>query len=280
MSRHTHPYGGMWQVSESGLLLRDTTLANATTARHGLLPKLSGASTEVLCGDGAYRALGGSTTPGIGYIRSTFGITDAANDNFSGGSLDTTGARFSGANAWAWVNQGTATATLNRDKCELTVPASTGGWRMIVQDVPASTPWLIRAWVGWPLALVNSTKKGAMVLYDSVGGKIESWGYGISPSGIIWAARWNSVSSFNSSRATVTQLLNYLVPVYFEIENDGTNYILRYGMSESSMVPPVAAFTHTNFLDNAADKIGLAVYSDNAAGSNATMHVEEFYRVL
>jgi hypothetical protein len=39
-------------------------------------------------------------------------------------------------------------------------------------------------------------------------------------------------------------------------------------------------FTHTNWLANAVDKIGLGVYSDNAAGNAATMYVEEFFRVL
>lgn len=57
---------GFHFVRESGLWLSDTTEANATTARHGLLPKLSGNANEVFCGDGQYRAVssgGGGTTP-------------------------------------------------------------------------------------------------------------------------------------------------------------------------------------------------------------------------
>lgn len=253
-----HPFGG------------------APERKHGL--GLSGDATKVLCGDGVERPASGGTSPGVGYLRSGYGITDNANDNFAGASLDTAGTRFSGATAWAWVAQATATAVHARDQMQLTIPASTGGWHLVVQNVPSGT-WLLRAHVGWPQGFLNSTKVGAMVLYDSVGGRLESWGWGISPGGLIWAAKWTNLTTLSATRATIAQTANITNPCYWEIENDGTNYILRYGINEANMVL-FTSFTHTNFLANAADKIGLGVYSDNAAGNAATMYVEEFFRVL
>jgi hypothetical protein len=51
-----------YQVSENGLYLRDNTNANASTTKHGLLPKLSGDVNQVLRGDGTFGAV--STTVG------------------------------------------------------------------------------------------------------------------------------------------------------------------------------------------------------------------------
>lgn len=275
---HTNPYGAFKLVRESGLWLSDTTIANVSTARHGLAPKLSGNATDVFCGDGAYRAVSG--VAGINYIRSTYAITANENDNFASGSLDTGGTRFSGAKAWSWTNQGSATATIARHQLQL-VTGGTTGWHLIKMAVPASTPWLIRCHVGWPITFTSSTKAGGILLYDSVGGKLEHMGFGISPSGLVWASKWNSTSSFNSSRLTVGQTINYLIPCYFEIEDDGTNYYMRYGVNESNMVDAVVGgFARTNFLANVADYICLGVYSDIAAGTNATMYVEEFFRVI
>jgi hypothetical protein len=45
-----------FSVSEGGLYLRDTTIADATTARHGLLPKLPGSTFKVLDGTGVFVA--------------------------------------------------------------------------------------------------------------------------------------------------------------------------------------------------------------------------------
>lgn len=81
--------GGDWRVTEQGLYLRDTTIANATSARHGLLPKLSGVSTEFLNGVGAFAtpAGGGGGWPLLGtYTASASASLDLLTRNASGQS--------------------------------------------------------------------------------------------------------------------------------------------------------------------------------------------------
>jgi hypothetical protein len=58
---HTNSAGGGTLV-EAALALTDITTANATSLRHGFLPKLSGSSSDVLKGDGTWGASGGGTT--------------------------------------------------------------------------------------------------------------------------------------------------------------------------------------------------------------------------
>jgi hypothetical protein len=117
-----------------------------------------------------------------------------------------------------------------------------------------------------------------MFLRDSVGSKIEFWGWGISPTGLIWAGKWTNASSFSATRATGAQTTLYQIPTYWEIEKDATHYYLRYGYSEIGLVE-LTSFTHTNFLDAVADQIGLTCYADTASGTAITMDVGGFYRV-
>jgi hypothetical protein len=56
---------GDYRITESGLYLRDTTIANASTGKHGLLPKLSGSSTDVLRGDGTWGTVSGGSGGGV-----------------------------------------------------------------------------------------------------------------------------------------------------------------------------------------------------------------------
>ena len=70
----------------------DNVTANATSAHHGLLPKLSGAATDVLKGDGSWGAGGGGALASAAYMRTagdytissaTFAAVDATNMSFS-----------------------------------------------------------------------------------------------------------------------------------------------------------------------------------------------------
>lgn len=56
----TGPLGS--SVTEAELSLSDITTANATAARHGLLPKLSNSASDVLKGDGTWGAAAGGGT--------------------------------------------------------------------------------------------------------------------------------------------------------------------------------------------------------------------------
>jgi hypothetical protein len=66
-------------VDEADLSFTDLTTADATIAAHGLLPKLSGSTGDVLKGDGGWAPEAGGATPtGTGLRHVTAGVEDAA----------------------------------------------------------------------------------------------------------------------------------------------------------------------------------------------------------
>lgn len=218
---------------------------------------------------------GGGSTP---YISSPEAITANANDNFQGASLDTAGTRFSGATAWAWVNQGGATATLNANakRLELKAPSSaSANLRLILQAVPSGT-WKYRIRGAYVNASLGASTYVGLALRDSGSGKVETFGLGVSGGNIIWAANWSSATAFNATRTTVNPGSPVDWPAFLEIENDGTNYILRYGKDELNMIQ-LASFTKTNYLTSAADGIGVFAYND--CSQDTWLYCREFYRV-
>lgn len=66
-------------VSESELSFTDITTANATSLKHGLLPKLSGSASDVLKGDGTFGAGGGASFTAL-----TAGDLTVTNDGSNG----------------------------------------------------------------------------------------------------------------------------------------------------------------------------------------------------
>lgn len=81
-------------VTEQMLLFSNTTFGNATTLRHGLLPKLSGNSTDVLKGDGTFGAGGGGG--GASTKLYDFTVTGADKASIDTNVDGTTVANFSG----------------------------------------------------------------------------------------------------------------------------------------------------------------------------------------
>lgn len=56
--QHTTPRLGGYSLTESGLWLSDNTIANVSTTKHGLAPKLPNDATKYLDGSGAYSVPG------------------------------------------------------------------------------------------------------------------------------------------------------------------------------------------------------------------------------
>lgn len=80
--------GAYTQIAEAGFTFTDNTTANATTGRHGLLPKLSGTATEYLDGSGAWSTPGGggSAVTRFAWERASNGVPTLAD-----WTLDTAG---------------------------------------------------------------------------------------------------------------------------------------------------------------------------------------------
>lgn len=251
-------------------------LLGRTTAGSGDIEELTASQVAAM--------LGGAPAPGAGLpymYPNGDAISDALNDNFRlDASLDTTGARFSGASAWSWVNQGSATATIVRKRLHLAIPAATGGvnsFRIIKQTLPSGS-WIYRAKLYRFSTATSSTDSVGMCLRESGTGKLVIIQTGLSGSFLVWCARWNSPTSFNATvggTETVPQD-KFLAPVWFEIEKDGSNYYFRFSFNDVYYWERYSE-AHAAFFTTAADEIGLFAYDD--AGNAQTLVSPEFYRI-
>lgn len=113
-------------LSESKLTLSDITTNNATTLRHGFLPKLSGNSSEFLNGNGGFTTpAGGGTVTSVGLTMPT-AIFDVAGSPITGsGTLAVTLDNQNANLIFAGPNTGAAAAPTFR--------------ALVVDDIPAIT---------------------------------------------------------------------------------------------------------------------------------------------
>lgn len=163
------------------------------------------------------------------------GSPNVADDEFEGASLDTAGTRTTGATAWAWYNQGGATATLTQGHLVLEAPADAGfDWRIIRQALPAA-PWVYRYkmtqvstvdvsdFLGFGLGIMNNTNARIIAFTKDYNA---GWDLSID--------RYSDVTTFN---AVIKNTDNFwsdwdvYYPVYFEVESDGTTLTFRYSAS-------------------------------------------------
>lgn len=155
------------------------------------------------------------------------------NDEFEyGTTLDTTGARFAGATAWSWLNQGTATATVTEGSIILVPDASNANLRCAVQPAP-STPWTFVAKLG--LQSFGANHNGGLVLYNSSNGKLITWGN--LDSGFA-SFLYSAFATYNSTLVAATTTpggLNAIAPDgtlrYFGITYNGTTLTLSFSPS-------------------------------------------------
>ena len=210
---------------------------------------------------------------------------DVADDEFTYGSgIDTSGARFTGANAWTWVNQGSATSSISHGSIlRITEPQASGdNWRMVTQTMP-SAPFMYRAKVAHRLGAA-SWHAVAMVLRDSAAGKLIAYGIersSTSNGGRLQVNYMNSPSSYSSTPSTGPTLT---IPegtewIYFELEDDSTDLIFRWSFTgvDGSFVL-LHQSTRTAFL-SAADEIGLGANANNASAGGTDVFVDWFRRI-
>jgi hypothetical protein len=187
---------------------------------------------------------------------------NAADDEFENATLDTVGSRRAGATPWAWRNQGSVTASQADGALVLTMPSNGGSdnVRMLEQALPASGTWKYRAKVSgeWSSTTVNASV--GIGLFASGSGKIVSftrlyWA-GVGSNGVE-ISKYNSASSWNSTyfSNSAGRFGPAPMPLYHEVEWDGTNYHMRVSSSGvSGSYQTLASFTPADFLGT-ADKI-------------------------
>lgn len=163
----------------------------------------------------------------------------AADDEFEAGtSVDLTGTRRSGAEAWAWNNQGAASATVAQGALVLAIPASSSyDLRAVLQPLAAvSCTYRCKM-----LDLVSASANyayGGMAFYDQTTGhwmtlhvraSAADWRIEVCH----WAdtsAVWSTVYTGDANPGTGRVAHR---PIWFELETDGTN--LRFRISDSGV---------------------------------------------
>ena len=270
--------GTVWTIDND--VVTFPKMQNIASAR--LLGRDSGGSGDIeeLTAAEALTLLGSPFTPGTGLpymYPNGDAIVDDLNDNFRlDAALDTTGARFSGAESWAWVNQGGATATFVNKRLKLASPSSaTANKRIIKQTLPSGN-WVYRATVAREGVTGTNVEVG-MCLRENATGKLLTFNLGESGGEWIWVARWTDATTFSatpSSLVGVNRAIN--APWVMEIEYDGTNYYFRYSLNNVQFTQ-LYSEAQAAFFTTGADEIGLFAYNDCSVAT--TLHSSEFYRV-
>lgn len=179
-----------------------------------------------------------------------------------------------GSPLWAWVNQGSATATIAANRLVLLAPASaTDDVRILKQSTPA-TPWTVTVKLTAEMLSIQNNAITGIVARESSTGKLVICGIQYV-SGAPAAGRFyfNSATSYNSGSTTVS------VPrtaVYFRLTDNGTNLISYYSLS-GVVWHQIDSVGRTAFMSGGANEFG--VCSTSEQGTYAMYGVFDFFRV-
>jgi hypothetical protein len=151
----------------------------------------------------------------------------AANDEFeSGTTLDTAGARFTGATPWTWALQDQVVATITQGGLSC-ISTSGADFSAAVQPVPSSGAWSYRCKV---FNAFSSGNFAGLVLYNSANSRIVSFGFSASAT----AATAYNLTLPESFGSTLFGGISVPAgqPLYFEIDYDGSS-VLTFSWSPS-----------------------------------------------
>lgn len=201
-----------------------------------------------------------------------------ATDYFEGASLDTTGARFSGATAWTWYNQGSSTLTLSQGAAKYTGIVSASEDVSFIAQPMAVTGGNGRWRAKISVLLQQAYNNAGMYLYEIGTGKILQFGLvnfnGTFEMWVEYAAGFTAGGAI-ASNASMPGLwplggTTASVPVWLEIELTGGTLYFRYSLTgyDGSFTQFYTAAA-TSFFTTAPDHIGIGGYSFN--GSQATI---------
>lgn len=210
------------------------------------------------------------------------GTPNAADDEFeTGATVDTGGARRSGATAWAWRNQGSATAVPTSGALVLKAPASASTSFRIVEQAIAGT-WKFRAKMRFYSVDTNFAAAGILCA-NSSNGRTLYWGFNRSSGNRLEGFRLTTATSFSASVTsgavtfTAETVAKANQPLYFELESDGTSVFLRISYG-GFLFDLIATETISAFLTasgGSLDRIGLGANSEN---SNDVYAVVDWFR--
>lgn len=189
---------------------------------------------------------------------------NVADDEWNGGSLDTGGTRTSGATAWAWDNQGSATATLTRGRLVLScVGDGSGSYKThnIFQSLPAGD-WTYE--MEYRLfGLTGSFSAAGPMIRESGTDKRLSITKGIDTSSKLQVRRLTNATTWtaNPYNSTTDEALNWQ-QFYAKIARSGTTITISLG--DGAYYLSRYSFTQTTEFTTAPDQIGLSVGPSNS----------------
>lgn len=197
-------------------------------------------------------------------------------DEFEGTSLDTSGTRRSGAEAWTWYNQGSSTLIQANGRSVMQIQATLGGdeKRAIMQDAP-STPWTFRCKVKYSwVPERNNYQMAGMICYNA---STDDWsalamgshsGGGYPGGGMFFIYGSSGLSGSYSIGPYMAA--DQMEPCYFEFENDGTTL---YARASFSGVDGTFVEYGSNLLSShigQVDRLGLFSFSSNNQENQVT----------
>jgi hypothetical protein len=202
-------------------------------------------------------------------------------DNFdSGSSIDTTGARYTGANPWTLLNDSGATATVGSDQLTMVCPYS-GAMSpfLAVQTLSAGDG----AWrTQMSSANVGANYRGmGLVLRESATGKMLSFGF--ASDGPIKAQVRRMPNPNNTTFTTWTANYGNTSVAdfngYLEVERTTTSWAFRYSEDGSSWTTLTSGIAETTDFTTGPHQIGLWVAGSQTIGSGTTTIFERFWKV-
>jgi hypothetical protein len=167
---------------------------------------------------------------------------------------------------WAWVNQGTATATNTFGRCLLEEPTAASGnnLRMIEQAIPSAgtfTATIKMAGRIWPPA---GTFGHFIHLRDSVGGRIVAFGANGQGASTWSLGRWDWTNATTSSSTSLTATDAALIPRFWRIrKNSATSWDFQLSLDGVVWDTHTAAHNVQTFLTTAPTHIGFGLWRNN-----------------
>jgi len=169
---------------------------------------------------------------------------------------------------WAWRNQGTSTATINKSHLNLTCAGNPAVYfsSTLEQNCP-SNPWEFTAKIGAEFIANPSLAVFGIIVLETSTGKYINYAVQNINGDTIRFTRYQMVNAttYNSQTDITTGFRN--LPLYLRIADNGTNFIFSVS-NTGSKFETINTVSRTGFLTGSADKIGLGItYDDGRAFS-------------
>lgn len=224
----SYRYGGFGASGENNVL---TVNGNRGFNLFGISDQYLPTSTEARLQTGTY-----ASRPAVGYAGEIYKCTDVNLECLGNGSgwsnfIDGIGVTVPPTSGWSTTTLGSATFAADRDSRLLTVPSHGTGTDLLRIEYRTLSPainYTQRFRFEASLSEVGVNILGGLILMDN-SGKFIIFGPVSYSATQLWAYKWNSTTSGNSSykQASITTMSQSL-PKFLGIRDDGTNRYFEY----------------------------------------------------